>query len=86
MMSSRRPIDEMLVDLAEGFGALRKAGFDANGVRPSSVEFDLPVEAGVEFRGGRWVVLADAPRTRTRTAFDIPTSRLTATIAMVAPR
>lgn len=85
MTAPRRPLDEMLTELVAGLGAIGARGaeaFAANGIAPSSVEFDLPVEASVEHRGGRWVVLADSPRTRLRTEFDRPASRLTAKIAL----
>lgn len=89
MTSDRRPLDEMLTELATGLGAFGVGGaqaFALTGIAPDSVEFDLPVEASVEHRDGRWVVLADAPRTRLRTAFDRPTTRLTATIGLERAR
>lgn len=85
MTASRRPIDEMLTELVAGFGVFGSKQAGANmrsGIAPASIEFDLPIEASVEQRGGAWVVLADSPRTRTRTDFDLPTSRITATITM----
>jgi hypothetical protein len=45
-------------------------------VRPVSAEFDLPIETRVGLVGGDVIVLADVPRTRTRTAFDLPVGRL----------
>jgi len=85
MTAARRPLDEMLAELVAGLGAFGERGahaFAATGIAPISVEFDLPVEASVEHRHGQWVVLADSPRTRLRTAFDRPASRLTATIVV----
>lgn len=85
MTSPRRPLDEMLTELVIGLGVFAERGATAiatTGIAPSSVEFDLPVEASVERRGGQWVVLADSPRTRLRTDFDRPASRLTARIVM----
>lgn len=85
MTAPRRPLDEMLTELVAGLGAFGQRGtsaFARTGIAPSSVEFDLPVEASVEHRDGQWVVLADSPRTRTRTDFDRPASRLTARIVM----
>ena len=85
MTAPRRPLDEMLTELVASLGAIGTSGaqaFAAAGIAPSSVEFDLPVEASVEHRDGRWVVLADSPRTRLRTAFDRPPSRLTARIVL----
>ncbi len=86
MTAPRRPLDEMLTELVAGLGAIGERGASAlanTGIAPSSVEFDLPVEASVERRDGQWVVLADSPRTRLRTDFDRPASRLMATILMV---
>lgn len=85
MTAPRRPLDEMLGELVAGLGAIGERGaqaFSAAGIAPSSVELDLPVEASFEHRDGQWVVLADSPRTRLRTAFDRPASRLTARIAL----
>lgn len=85
MTAPRRPLDEMLTELVAGLGAIDRRGaqaFAAGGIAPSSVEFDLPVEASVEHREGEWVVLADSPRTRLRTAFDRPPSRLLARIVL----
>lgn len=84
MTAPRRPLGEMLGELVAGLGAFRERGAEAfaAGIAPSSVEFDLPVEASVEHRDGEWVVLADSPRTRLRTAFDRPASRLTARIVV----
>jgi len=84
MTAPRRPLGEMLGELVAGLGAVGVRGAEsfATGIAPSSVEFDLPVEASVEHRDGEWVVLADSPRTRLRTAFDRPASRLTARIVV----
>lgn len=84
MTAPRRPLDEMLAELVAGLAPLgeRDAMASGAGIAPSSVEFDLPVEASVEHRGGQWVVLADSPRTRLRTVFDRPASRLAARIVV----
>ena len=85
MSTLRRPLDEMLTELVAGLAPLGERGakaLDAAGIAPSSVEFDLPVEASVEHRDGQWVVLADSPRTRLRTVFDPPASRLTARVVV----
>jgi len=85
MTAPRRPLGEMLTELVAGLGAVGERGaraFAAAGIAPSSVELDLPVEAGIEHRDGQWVVLADSPRTRLRTPFDRPASRLTARIVV----
>lgn len=85
MTEPRRPLDEMLTELVAGLGAFGERGasaFASTGIAPSSVEFNLPVEASVEHRDGQWVLLADSPRTRLRTDFDRPASRLAATIVM----
>ncbi len=83
MIAPRRPLDDMLVELMDGVrqsGSLRPTDLDQVGVAASSVEFDLPVETVIEHRDGDWVVLADSPRTRMRSDFDVPVSRLVATI------
>lgn len=84
MSAPRRPLDEMLAELVAGLAPLGESAAMAfgAGIAPSSVELDLPVEASVEHRGGQWVVLADSPRTRLRTVFDRPASRLTARIVV----
>lgn len=85
MSAPRRPLDEMLIELVAGLGVIGERGataFAAAGIAPNSFEFELPVEASVEHRDGQWVVLADSPRTRLRTAFDRPASRLTARIVV----
>ncbi len=85
MTNAPRPLDDTLAELVSGLGAFGARGadaFDRAGIAPRSVQLDLPVEASVEFRDGRWVVLADSPRTRLRTDFDRPQGRLKATIAV----
>lgn len=85
MTAPRRPLDEVLTELVVGlsaFGERGAAAFATTGIAPRSVELDLPVEASIERRDGQWVVLADSPRTRTRTDFDRPASRLFARIVM----
>lgn len=85
MTAPRRPLDEMLGELVAGLVAIGERGvqaYAAAGIVANSVELDLPVEASIEQRNGRWVVLADSPRTRLRTAFDRPASRLTARIVL----
>lgn len=84
MTTAPRPLDDTLAELVSGLGAFGARSADAfrAGIAPRSVQLDLPVEASVEFRDGRWVVLADSPRTRLRTDFDRPQGRLKATIAV----
>jgi hypothetical protein len=65
---SRRPMADLLADIAEG---AMQAGAGA-GVRATRVEVSLPVD--VAWTGG--VLCADVPQNRTRTAFDALPSRL----------
>jgi hypothetical protein len=74
-----RPLEDLIADLAMGVidhaGGKRDRARDTV-VRPVSAEFDLPIETRVGLVGGDVIVLADVPRTRTRTAFDLPVGRL----------
>jgi hypothetical protein len=79
MSAFGRLLEDVITELVDGVGAASAAGVDEAGrsrVRPISVAFALPVEAHIETRGDKLVVLADVPRTRTRTAFDRPLGRL----------
>ena len=81
-----RPLEELITDLADGIGAASAASPDQSGrIVPVSVAFKLPVEAHVENRDGTLVVLADFPRTRTRTDFDRPLGRLSLNLVMGGP-
>ena len=78
-----RPLEDLITELAQGISEASAASTrDAGRVVPMSVAFKLPVEAHVEDRDGRLVVLADLPRTRTRTDFDRPLGRLTLNLVM----
>lgn len=78
-----RPLEDLITELAEGIGEASAASArEAGRVVPVSVSFKLPVEAHVEDRDGRLVVLADLPRTRTRTDFDRPLGRLSLNLVM----
>ena len=72
-MSMRRPLGDMLIEVAAGtLDAL--AG--APGLRVKRISVTLPVEVELRRTGGRQDLLCDVPRTITRTAFDIKPSRL----------
>ncbi len=67
-MTGLRPLAQTLTEVAEG----AMAAAAQTGVRATRIELDLPIEisfGGTEFR-------ADLPRFVTRTAFDLPVSRL----------
>jgi len=77
--SSRRLLEDLITDLALGVIGPSESGtgmMRQGGVRAVSIEFDLPVEAYVAAADGNLVVLADVPRSRTRTMFDLPLGRL----------
>ena len=74
-----RPLEDLLTELAAGLYVVTpsvggKGGVP--GVRPVSVELSFPVEMRVGVEAKKAMVLVDAPRTRTRTAFDFPLGRL----------
>jgi hypothetical protein len=71
-MTPRRPLGEMLEDVA--LGALRAAA--APGVAVTRLSVTLPVEVSLALAGGEWRLLGDLPRMVTRTAFDSEPSRL----------
>jgi hypothetical protein len=75
MIPARRPLEDMIGELAEGLLSLKFGG----PVRPTGIRFALPVEA--RFDGGQ--VIADVPRLHTRTDFDLPLGRLTLTLAEI---
>jgi hypothetical protein len=74
--ADRRPLADLIVDLAAGLGAGR-----GGRLRPSGARFDLPVETEIELSSDGVLLRADMPRLRTRTAFDRPIGRLVLTIA-----
>lgn len=81
-----RPLEDLITDLASGMtelGRLEPGAAHSAGVRPVSVEFDLPVEMRVAGTDDL-VVRADVPATRTRTAFDLPLGRLSLTLVAEA--
>ncbi|WP_447755398.1 hypothetical protein [Sphingopyxis fribergensis] len=77
----RRPLADLLVEFAEGIGALAQPGGTMDELRPVSLECRLPVESVVEFRDGTLTLLSDLPATRMRTDFDRPVHRLSFTLA-----
>jgi hypothetical protein len=72
-MSKRRPLGEMLVELASG--TLEGLAV-APDLRVQRMVVTLPVEIGFWQAGDRVELLADLPRAITRTAFDIDPGRL----------
>jgi hypothetical protein len=77
--AARRPLEELLTELASGLiGPADQARemMRLTGVRPVSVEFELPVEASVGAAPHGCMVFVDVPQTRTRTPFDPPIHRL----------
>ncbi|MFO6448854.1 hypothetical protein ACLBKU_17105 [Erythrobacter sp. NE805] len=82
MTAPRRSLEEMIGELAEGL--LPQLGGGA--VRPVSIDLTLPVEAGLEAQADAGLrVIADLPRTHTRTDFDLPVGRLTLSLGVAAP-
>lgn len=82
MTSARRPLEDMIGELADSMIALpeTQAG---GGLRTTRIELTLPVETRVT-RGPAGVrIEADMPRTHTRTDFDLPVGRFTLTLAEV---
>jgi hypothetical protein len=68
-----RRLEDLIADLARG---LAPAGIEASGIRPVDIEFSLPVEMRIDPAADGPRIVADVPRTRTRTAFDPPLGRL----------
>lgn len=81
MIAARRSLDEMIGELASGL----LPQLDSAAVRPVSIDLALPVETRIETGGPDGLrVIADMPRTHTRTDFDLPVGRLTVRLG-VAP-
>jgi hypothetical protein len=72
-MTSRRPLAEMMTDVAAGAA---DAAANTPLVRVVSVEVTLPVEIVLRRSGTDWELLGDLPRNLTRTAFDVEPARL----------
>jgi hypothetical protein len=72
-MMSRRAFGEMLSDV--GGGVLDALATDP-GISVRDVRYTLPVEFALSRSGDDVVVLGDVPRLITRTAFDLPTTRV----------
>ena len=72
-MSARRPLGETLTDVACG-------ALDATAavpmVRVLRLSVTLPMEFALSRSAGEWKLLADVPRTVTRTAFDVDPGRV----------
>ncbi len=72
-MSSRRPLGEMLSEVASG--ALEALG-NAPNLRVQRIEVKLPVEMGLRRIGDEVQLIGDVPRLVTRTAFDLQPGRI----------
>jgi hypothetical protein len=79
MIATRRPLEEVIGELADGILALNRSG----AVRPTCIDLKLPVETRVEDTPHGPSVVADLPRLHTRTYFDLPLGRLTLTIGEI---
>lgn len=73
MIPARRPLEDVIGELAEGLLPLGQRG----PVRPVDIELALPVEACVDRGPDGPMIIADVPRLHTRTDFDLPIGRLT---------
>lgn len=82
MTASRRPLEDMIGELAEGMLALPATQARA-GLRTTGLELTLPVETRVTQGPSGLHIEADMPRTHTRTWFDLPVGRLSLTLAEV---
>ena len=77
--SRARLLEDLIADLVAGVAGATPPGA---GVRPVSIEFNLPMEMRVvDLRhagdpNGQVAIRADVPQTRTRTPFDLPVGRL----------
>ena len=78
-IAPRRSLEDLIAELATELANLsgQRPGGNLGQVRPASVEFDLPIETRVADGPAGPAVVADLPRTRTRTAYDLPLGRLT---------
>lgn len=72
-MSTRRPLGDMLVEIAAG---TLEALASAPDLRVRRIAVTLPVEVELRQAGDRTDLLGDLPRSVTRTAFDIEPGRL----------
>ena len=72
-MSTRRPLGDMLVEIAAG---TLDALTTAPDLRVRRIAVTLPVEVELRRVGDRTDLLGDLPRSVTRTAFDIEPGRL----------
>lgn len=81
MTPARRPLEDVVSEIA---GSLLPITEDSV-VRPVSLDLSLPVEARVDPGPDGLRVIADLPRLHTRTDFDLPVTRLTVSLAAMAP-
>jgi hypothetical protein len=72
-MSDRRPLGEMLSEVASG--TLEAIG-NAPDLRVNRLEVTLPVEMGLRRIGDEVQLIGDVPRRVMRTAFDLQPSRI----------
>jgi len=72
----RRPIGDTIAELSVGAHGIEGDRLRAAGVRAESIELSVPVETMLEHGADGLVVLADVPRFRRRTEFDLPPGRL----------
>jgi hypothetical protein len=76
-MTRARLLEDLIDELVSGvIGASPSNAVAGVGIRPTSVEFSLPIEARVTGDPKHPVVRADVPQTRTRTPFNLPIGRL----------
>jgi hypothetical protein len=73
-MTGRRPLGELVTELAEGMADLDVAG--GVPVRARSLSLSVPVDLRVTSTDAGIVVIADVPLFLTRTAFDPEPARL----------
>ena len=81
-----RPLEELIDDVASGMlaaGGVEAGTASRAGVRPVSIEVDLPMELRV-VGTDHLVVRADVPERHTRTVFDRPLGRLSLTLVAEA--
>lgn len=72
-MNSRRPLGEMLGEVAAG---AMDALFSAPQLRVNRIAITLPVEMQLNWVDNQVQVLGDLPRLVTRTAFDVEPGRI----------
>ena len=81
-----RPLEELIDDLATGLfaaGGVEPGTVPRAGIRPVSIEVDLPMELRI-VGTDHPVIRADAPQRHTRTVFDRPLGRLSVTLVAAA--